>query len=225
MKETGFSKSEVERLLTFEGYGNKQAAYWFLGMEEGGGSIEQLRNRAQSFEPVEDLQSAVKKIGIDIKKYSPTWRVISTLTMAMLGRLGWRDKCSAIEYQVDSLGRAHGDTFPTELMPLPCPRINDWPYKSLFRTKAEYFSKIRPRRIKWLRSEISTIKPAFVICYGKGNWRHHQEIFSDVAFHAELNEEIRLGRLGHSTILLLPFLSPDLVKRPLIEEIAELLGQ
>ena len=47
MVSHGFSEDELDRVLTFEGYGNKSARYWFLGIEEGGGSMEQLEKRAR----------------------------------------------------------------------------------------------------------------------------------------------------------------------------------
>ena len=34
MLSHGFSEDELDRVLTFEGYGNKSAHYWFLGIEE-----------------------------------------------------------------------------------------------------------------------------------------------------------------------------------------------
>ena len=37
MENHGLSNKELERVLKFEGYGNKNGPYWFVGMEEGGG--------------------------------------------------------------------------------------------------------------------------------------------------------------------------------------------
>ena len=219
----GLSEEGLEGVLQFEGYGTKTALYWFLGMEEGGGSIEQLRERAKRFEPVEDLH-AVARIGFDITKYVASWRVMSMLTMAIQGTPKWRDKATAQDYQITRLGRHGGDTFLTELMPLPCPNINAWPYESIYPTKEDYIACVRPGRIKWLRSEISAFKPRLVICYGKGNWRHHEEIFNDVEFRPELDEKIRIGKREQTTVLLTPFLSPDLVTTALIEQMADLLG-
>ena len=224
MEYHGITRAELEHVFKFEGYGNKAAPYWFLGMEEGGGSMEQLRERAISFDPVEDLKSAHEKLNMDITKYVPTWRVMSELVMAMQGTPGWQDAGLAQEYQATKLARDGGETFLTELMPLPCPNINVWPYESIFPTKADYIAEVRPGRISWLREEISAYQPRFVICYGKGNWRHYQDIFNDVEFSPEFNAKIRVGQRGHTTILLLYFLSPDLVAPELITQIAEKFG-
>tara|TARA_B100000315_G_scaffold233353_1_gene246406 strand:- start:4412 stop:5110 length:699 start_codon:yes stop_codon:yes gene_type:complete len=227
MNDHGLSKEELKRVLTFEGYGSKTAPYWFLGMEEGGGSMEELRERAKRFDhPVEDLCAALAKIGWgDMRRYVPTWRVMSTLIMAMGNSPKWQEKSSAIEYQATKLGRADGETFLTELMPLPCPGIKVWPYPLIFPSKKDYYAAVRPCRIKWLRSAISECKPPLVICYGKGNWRHHKEIFCDVNFRPELNGKICVGEREHNIILLIPFLSPDLVSTALITQIADMFGR
>ena len=221
------SKKELERALKFEGYGNKCAPYWFLGMEEGGGSIEELRKRAKSFRAVEYLHSSHAKIGLKgtMYRHVPTWRIMSKLIMAMQGTRGWQETSSAREYQATKLGQADGDSFLAELMPLPCPSIGAWPYESIYPSKEEYIRTIRPRRIKWLRSEFMASQPQFVICYGKGNWHHYEEIFCDVGFKPNLNEKIRVGRCEPSTILLLPFFSYYFVTTELIRQLAERFGE
>ena len=95
----------------------------------------------------------------------------------------------------------------------------------LFPTKADYIAKIRPGRIRWLSAEISAFKPPFVFCYGKGNWQYYEEIFNDVEFKPALDTEIRVGPHGNSHIILLKFLSPDLVKTNLIDQIAGMFGR
>ncbi|NQW18515.1 MAG: hypothetical protein HQ478_13610 [Chloroflexi bacterium] len=225
-KSPGFSRSELAKALEFEGYGRKSAPYWFLGIEEGGGSIEELTERVRLFDPVEDLLSAHQKLGLEgtMRRHVPTWRVMSKIVMALEGRLEWQQATTAREYQATELGRVNGDTFLTELMPLPSPSTADWPYELIFPTRSQYFAEVRPRRIEWLRSEVSASHPDIIVCYGKGNWHHHQEIFSDVVFMPELNEKIRVGERGDTTILLLPFLSYDLVTTELIANIADMFG-
>ena len=146
MRDEGLSNKELERVLNFEGYGNKAAHYWFLGMEEGGGSIDDLRLRSRRFGPVEDLHSALDKIDrvATLRRHVPTWRVMSKLVMALSGTPEWEETSKAREYQAQKLGRDDGETFLTELMPLPCPNINDWPYPMLFATKADYIAEVRP---------------------------------------------------------------------------------
>jgi len=100
MEENLFARDAIERVLKFQGYGRKTAPFWFLGMEEGGGSIEQLRVRAESFDPVEDLYEANSKLGFpNMYRHVPTWRIMSKLTMAMQGTPEWRETSKAREYQ------------------------------------------------------------------------------------------------------------------------------
>ena len=173
MKDHGFTTSELERVLKFEGYGNKSAPFWLIGMEEGGGSMEELRGRARLFEPIEDLHS-VAKIGLEnAMLISPTLRVMSKLIMAMQGTSGWKETLKAKEYHATKLGRTEGESFVAEVMPFPCPKIGDWPYPLIYPTKKDYVAKVLPGRIERLRSEISHFKPLFVICYGKENWPVH----------------------------------------------------
>lgn len=224
MEDSGLSKEELNHVLTFEGYGNKCAPYWFLGMEEGGGSMEQLRERANSFGPVEDLYTAHVKLGFEnMYRHVPVWRIMSKLILAINGADNWQQTDSAREYQATKLGRSDGETFLTELMPLPAKSTGVWPYPLIYPTRDEYYADIRPGRIKWLRSKISAAEPRFVICYGKGNWRYYKEIFSGVEFRPKLNEKIRVGRQEPSTILLLPFFSYYFVTTELIKQIASLI--
>lgn len=224
MKDYGLSAREIKSVLDFEGYGNKSAPYWFLGMEEGGGSIEQLQARARLFKPVGELSSALQILGYDITKYHSTLRVMSMVMLAMNDAPGWREFPKAQEYQETKLGRYDGETFLTDLMPLPCKNLKDWPYPDLFPTKAEYIEKIRPTRVRLLNERLSEVEPRIVFCYGKGNWRFYEEIFSGVNFKFALDARIKIGERGASKILLLNFLSPDLVKTELIGEIAEMFG-
>ena len=224
MEAHGLSKKQLEKVFKFEGFGNKYGKYWFLGIEEGGGSLEQLRLRARIFNPVEDLHSA-EKLGYGMDRYVPTWRTMSRLVMAMERNPDWQDNSKAQEYQTTKLGRVDEETFLTELMPLPCPNIREWPYTSICPSRVEYNAMVRPGRIMWLRSAIDSFKPSFVICYGKGNWPIHREIFHGIHFDPELNSQILVGEKGETTILLLRFLSPDLVGLELIDQIANQYGR
>ncbi|MCH8101940.1 MAG: hypothetical protein IIB28_02145, partial [Chloroflexi bacterium] len=201
MSEDGLTKDQLEKALSFEGYGRKSAPYWFLGMEEGGGSVEELIERVNLFDSIEDLYSAHTKLGLEetMHRHVPTWRVMSKLVMAMQGTPNWQDTASARDYQATRLGREDGDTFLVELMPLPSPSTAVWPYESIYATREEYYLDVRPKRIEWLRSELSIFQPSFVICYGKGNWRFHQEIFHDVDFIEQLDGKIRVGAGEKST--------------------------
>ena len=84
-----FTDYEVEKLLSFIGYGNLSAPVWFLGMEEAGGGIENLRNRLK-FDVIEDLYQGHKKLGI-LKHHEgkriiqPTWRGMCVIMLTLKG--------------------------------------------------------------------------------------------------------------------------------------------
>lgn len=225
MENHELSKTDLERALKFEGYGNKRAPYWFIGMEEGGGSIAELEKRVRLYNTVEYLHSSPAKIGLTTKYlHVPTWRVMSKLVMALNGEPDWQETARARDYQANKLGRADGDTFLTELMPLPARSIGVWPYDTIYPSRKEYDADVRPKRIEWLRFEVSEFQPNWIICYGKSNWPHYEEIFRGVQFSPELNEKIKAGQNGHSTILLLPFFSYYFVSAALIGQIADRFG-
>ena len=226
MADLDLSKEELDRALKFEGYGNKAASFWYIAMEEGGGSVQELRKRVRQYDPVEHLHSGPAKLGLDTKfLHVPTWRVMSKLVIALQGKTGWRETSSAREYQANELGRADGDTFLAELMPLPARSIGVWPYEAIYSSRKEYYADVRPRRIEWLRSEVRKFRPSWIICYGKSNWRYYEEIFRDVRFKPAINQEIRVGQDGNATILLLPFFAYQFVSSALIEQVANIFGQ
>ncbi|MBQ11499.1 MAG: hypothetical protein CMJ45_08115 [Planctomyces sp.] len=188
--------------------------------------MDQVHQRSRLFEPVENLHGSLEKIGLDTKyRYVPMWRLMSKFVLAMQGDPDWQETSTAREYQATKLGHADGDSFLTELMPLPKPNLAAWPYESIFPDKKDYFKEIRPKRMAWLRSEFTKFQPRYVICYGKGYWPYYQEIFSNVTFDSELIENVLIGQRAHSTIIMTRFLSPDLVSPALLGQIAEILGQ
>ncbi len=220
------TEEEKRNAVRFQGYGNKEGKYWFLGMEEGGGSLEELKERAALFSEVEDLYEAHDKLGRahTMERHVPTWRVMSKLIMALNGEPDWAEPQEARRYQADKLGRKDGETFLVELMPLPSPSTHEWPYESIYPDRDTYYQAVRPGRIAMLREELSKCSPEILICYGKGNWRHHEEIFEEIDFTPALDNKIKVGLRCRTTILLLPFLSYDLVTRELTERIGREFG-
>ncbi len=220
------TEEEKKNAEHFQGYGNKNGKYWFLGMEEGGGSIEELKERAMLFSEVEDLYEAHDKLGRahEMKRHVPTWRVMSKLVMALNGQPDWADVEAARTYQAQTLGRKDAETFLIELMPLPSPSTGEWPYKSIYADRETCYRAVRPGRISMLREELSNYAPEFLICYGKGNWRYHEEIFDEADFTLAMDNKIKVGSQNGTTILLLPFFSYYLVTRELTERIGQEFG-
>lgn len=182
-----FTDKDFEGLSHFVGYGNLDADYWFIGMEEGGGGKENLEARKQ-FSQVMDCAEAHEILGIT--KYHKgkniiqrTWRGMCCIMLALEGKEINTE--SIREYQANNLGRSKGNTLLCELMPIPKPRLDAWEYFSLFpqfSSREDYYRKIKPRRIKYLRSILAENKPNFVIYYGKKYWDDFKLLFPNLHF-------------------------------------------
>lgn len=179
-----FSEAERNSLMSFVGYGNPDGLVWFIGMEEAGGGEWNLRRRLE-FTPVMDLREAHFRLGIHVhhdgaRILQPTW---AQMCRTMLLIAGQEDisKDPTRTYQAEFLGRAKGETFLTELMPLPKPTVAEWPseYQRLFGwTRDEYYAHADERR-ELLRKLMEKHLPAVVICYGGKYWNHYRELFGN----------------------------------------------
>lgn len=182
-----FTDSEVDHLLSFIGYGNVNAPFWFLGMEEAGGGYENLRRRLL-FDEIEDLYQGHKKLGVlkyhEGSRYiQPTWRGMCVIMLNLMGKEVTRDEIR--RFQAEELGRAHSNTFLLELMPLPKPSIEAWGYSGFLPqlgSKDDYYQQILPKRIQLLKTLISEHSPDVVIGYGKGYWGNYRKLFPRAKF-------------------------------------------
>lgn len=125
------SSEEISQIVGFLGYGPHSADVWFIGMEEGLGGMsstdtcKNLKARA-TFERTMDLRTAHLRLlqggmPIDVEKNTPSTQVWQFMAKIMLARDGkeWRAADCYKKYVQFSLGRIHGETFLTELSPIP----------------------------------------------------------------------------------------------------------
>ena len=99
---------QIERLLTFKGYGNPNGKRWFLGMEEhGDGSFRELQVRTDQFDEVEDLYAAHRKVfpDSDMSLHVPVWATMSPIALRLSGSDFWNSRGDAKSYQMQKLGR------------------------------------------------------------------------------------------------------------------------
>lgn len=184
---TALADSQVEHLLGFVGYGNPSGPVWFLGMEEGGGGEQNLRNRL-AFSMFEDLYEGHKKLGI-VKHHEGrrviqrTWRGMCLIMLRLNGEETTPDTIRM--YQAEALGRQNVETFLAELMPIPKPSIGDWGYEEFmpqFRSRDDYYSRIMPKRITHIRGIVEKYSPSIVIAYGKSYWPSYRHLFRNAVF-------------------------------------------
>jgi hypothetical protein len=202
--------AQIEKLLTFRGYGNPSDRFWFVGMEEGGTSdVEHLRIRANKFNVVEDLAESHKNFkSHNMSKLISTWRLMSAIVGRISGESKWWDQDFARDYQNNQLGHLGGETYLTEVLPLPKHGLSDWPYGNIFDSPRDYFDKRFPYQLTSIRAEYRSAKPKpqFVICYGKTYWRRHRQVFDFIDFQPAMNDAIQWGRNESTVFLLTNFL-------------------
>jgi len=182
-----------DRIEQFVGYGRVDAPVVFLGMEEGQSSSASLESdlvyRSQ-FEPIIDLQTAHRGIDGTGKFFDPvggstqrTWRPMCELMIRRQDAGGRPNRQSRLRYQALQLGRSHGDSLLTELLPYPKRTAEAWPeiYGQRFRTRALYEQHMLPYRIELLSRLLAGYRRELVICYGKANWSSYKQL-ANVAF-------------------------------------------
>jgi len=183
------------RIEEFIGFGRADAPVVFIGMEEGlkdaGALDEDLAIRSRYEQPIMDLKDA--HLGIaGTEKYfdpdraprQPTWRVMADLMLRRAHPGLTPTGADRRRYRALHLGRSHGDSLLTELLPYPHPKRSDWLYKRFgkYETRDDYTREMLPRRRALLRSVIASAPRELIVCYGKGNWREFQDLFDDVSW-------------------------------------------
>ena len=215
MPEPHLTKEQMQRLLKFKGYGNPAGRYWFIGMEEGGGSLDELLMRADQFDEVQDLDSAQRLIDPKVdrcKLVTSTWTTMCQIVGKLSGVTAWSDTDHGgfvRTYQSNRLGRCNDETFLTEILPLPKKNSKDWPYASLYASRKVYEAAVLPRRIAELRDLFDKHSPEYVFCYGKGFWPHHRSVFRDAEFTPIPDGAAQIATLGPTTITLTKFFDPS----------------
>ncbi len=202
------SSDQVRHLLAFLGYGNPAGRFWFIGMEEQGAAVSEdfdleLQWRL-SFAQIEDLIPAHGRWvqfkndeAFDPTKLVRTWSIMSKLVLRLSGSSDWQSQAAVRDFQAEHLGRTDGETFLTELLPLPAPSLAHWPYAAYFPARADYVSQVLPGRLNELRALFDLHYPELVVCYGKGYWDLHKQLFKPAEFAPKLDRRVEIATLEH----------------------------
>jgi len=168
------------------GYGSGNARAWFLGMEEACEDALELPSRIEGGS-LEDLEEALIRIGrypdllVDAPRLQRTWApLIRTWLVASSTSTESPTQEAVRTYQRRRWGRSNGDSLLVELLPLPSPSLQVWPYAELgLGTRAEYQKRCLPDRIQLLADlwRSSHIGPRVAIAYGRSYWRHYRKVF------------------------------------------------
>lgn len=210
LNSESLTSTQIEKLLNWQGYGNPAGQFWFIGMEEGGSPpTKELAARADLWEPVEDLALAPRPWEHNLnleKSITSVWDGMCKIVGRISGAPDWNENSFVRKYQSEQLGRREGETFLTEVLPLPKRRAHEWPYESLWPTREQYEEEIRPERLQMLRSLYEQWKPALTFCYGIANWRnnpYYQQIFAGRRFSSLVQGESLISVNLDSTVVMM----------------------
>ncbi len=172
---------------TFYGYGTYTGRCWFVGMEEGGGSIvEETISRIIGWKErgareLEDLAernsiSGTSQFFRQRPVAQPTWKQLIRILLAASGLQATPTDVKL--YQRDHLGRRNDDICLLELLPLPSPSTNKWAYgdhSALLQlsTRKAYSEHYAPIRAQHIKARIAQYQPSLVVFYGF-NWWYKQ---------------------------------------------------
>ena len=172
-------EAEVASIIRFLGFGRASANVWSVGLEEGLGDMtsdearENIKQRAH-FSEIMDLREAhlrLKEKGqtIDVEVNTPktaVWKWMARIVLLLKGAADWNDPISIKQYVRFHLGRANGETFLTELSPIPSRNRADdcWPH--WFKTRDLNLEKQLQERKAKLKQMIAEYSRSLIICYG-----------------------------------------------------------
>jgi hypothetical protein len=237
-----FTIQDRDRLINFLGYGNPAGRFWFVGMEEGTGgndhSLAQNITVRLSFPTnVMDMAEAhndqhLGQIPSDegklwdfrTGKLPSVWIYMARFVRALQGAEDWTDKEQAKTYVREKLGRTGGDTFVTELLPLPKRAAGMWPplYQNWYASRELYETEVLPMRKQSLRRLLQTHQPSYVFCYGGVHHPHYKDVFQ-TDYSPLVEKKISVGRMGQTHIVLLPFMGNGRIGKKDVEKVVDYL--
>lgn len=182
---------------TFLGYGNLDAPFWFIGMEEGGGnSFIEINNRINYWisggkKELEDVAHYHEKLGMGCffnskPKNQSTW---NKLIRIMLAYNGEETSLQNVKlFQSSRFGRENSNNCLIELFPLPSPSTGKWLYSELskilwLQTRKEYKQHLLNSRVGNIKNKIAAHRPKLIVCYGNNSeYRDYWSMIADDKF-------------------------------------------
>jgi hypothetical protein len=142
--------------------------------------------------------------------FTPVWVYEAKMKLAMEGRKDWSNNKAnrkailedAKNYIRFKLGRTGGDTFLTELSPIPRKRASDPYWMDAFRRIPTVDQQIENRRNK-LKSLLKESIPSRVICFGERP--NEFESLLDIEWFAPISSSKKIRSSSDRKCLLLPF--------------------
>jgi len=167
--------------LRFFGYGQPNALWAYIGMEEWGcREIGEAIARLNAWHALGEPMPAVNLLEFHNQLYpvvgpiaavgpNQTWEFLIRIRLAAEGEEPTPEAIH--EYPNNQLGNENGSNSLLEFMPLPCPSIRAWPWPkwcNVEATKTAYVRRLAPTRILGLQNIVNQQhNPRVVIFYGK----------------------------------------------------------
>ena len=177
-------------ITTFYGSGNYSGDYWFIGLEEGGGSnLDQVELRIKTWQDLGkqdlvDIYDFHMKINYpafftDPVKLQRTWVQQARIILSSKGLLTIIQALKA--YQRDVIGRKDSETCLLELLPLPSPSTSIWNYSRwstlpFLKKRKAYVGYCIPWRCEYIRAKINLHRPKYVIFLGTSYLQYWKDI-------------------------------------------------
>jgi len=225
---------EIDRIIGFLGYGRTTAPVWFIGIEEGlgkmkGGEPERNLRTRGTFEPVMDLQEAHMKLLEDKKPmdlsakktFTPVWLWMAKIMRALPGASYSLEEAKKYIQAPNGLGRRYGDTFLTELSPIPERNNQGREYSKKFMSvDPDIQAKIEVRRLE-LKRILNHHNPRLVICYGSGKLKKFEGLLGVELQSVGEDASVRgkVYRSADSRRFLLPFFGNGWMSDPALKRL------
>lgn len=205
-----------EYMNCFFGYGNLNSDYWFIGMEESGGTtFNEIEQRLVTWEKrgmstVEDLYDYHIDINVpewftDHAQVQKTWNGI--IRIFLRSDKGIEPNIEDVrKYQINDLARSNGETCIIELLPLPSPSISDWKYNRyssnpLLVNRNIYTQKVGAERINKITSLINDHNPKNIIFFGIGYLKSWCQILqTELDCVTIQNKSAYFGKVGNANV-------------------------
>lgn len=132
----------------------------------------------------------------------PTWRVMADVMLRREHPATTPTDADRRRYRALRLGRSDGDSLLTELLPYPHPKTSDWLYARFERypSRDAYMHAMLPMRLQLLRGMLVEGRRELIVCYGKHNWPHYQNLLDGVSW-VDIGP-YRVGEMARTRVVL-----------------------
>jgi hypothetical protein len=156
-------------------------------------------------------------VPIDIEKKPPStqvWRWMAKVTRARNGCKDWADPQLAKKYVQFRLGRSEGETFLTELSPIPAKKATDKTWMATLKELDSNLDIYIEERRDALKRILKKNTPSMVVCYGQ-----RADAFAELLGIEWQPSCHRVRKSADSKSLLLPFFGLGQMSKPVIEDL------